>query len=168
MAMAWETDCIELLRVLIDDMTTSPTYDNVKLKRLLVVAAYQINNEATFSQDFTVDIAAQTISPDPTDSDTLDENFVNLMCLKAACIMDRGAARKAAGKGIAGKDMNAVQFDLRGVSQYTIELLSKGYCAAYSEALTDYLYGNNSIGRAVMGPFRLYAQGYYPKNYSDY
>ena len=154
MATTWETETVELLRVLIDDLADTPTYSDEKLQRLLLVAAFQVVREVTFDKTFTVNLTEQTLEPDPTAAATLNKDLVNLMCLKAACIMDRGAAAKAAGKAVAGKDMNAVQFDLRGVAESTIRLLKEGWCAVYKEVVFDYISGTGNLGQAVLGPFR--------------
>ncbi len=161
MAINWEVGCVELLRVMINDLEDSPTYSDGRLKRLLVSAAFQVVQAATFAQVFSVDLVEQTITPDPTDEDTIDNHFVELMCLKAACIIDMGKAIKAAGKAVSGMDMKAVSFDLTGVSDAAIELLKSGYCSSYKEILTDYVYGTGNLGQVVMGPIRLYARGFY-------
>ncbi len=163
MALTWQHDAVELMRVMLDDMDEDNLlYSESKITRILVVAAYTLAAEVTFTQDYTIDISQQLITPDPTDyaNSTDDANFVNLMCLKAACIISRGAAIKAAGKAVAGSDMNAVKFDLRGVADSTLKLLEKGWCAVYNEVLNDYIYGSGTMGRAVMSPFRTYARGY--------
>ncbi len=161
MAISWETDCIELLRNLINDVDEPQRFTDDRLTRVLVVAAFQLLRSADFSQTFIVDISQQLISPDPTDRDggTNDENFVNLMCLKAACIIDSGSAILAAQKAFSVKDM-VTQVDLRDVATSTLALLEKGYCADFDEILTDYLSGDGSISAAVMSPFRTRNRNY--------
>lgn len=156
MAIAWQTEAIELLRVLINDLSDTPTYTDSHLTRLLIVAAYQVIQEVDFTQEFVVDIEEQDISPDPSATATKDDVLINLMCIKAACILDRGKAGIAAGKAISGKDMNAVQFDLTGVATSTLALLKQGWCAVYKEAIYDYVSGTGNLGKVVMGPFRTY------------
>lgn len=162
--MAWDIDAVELLRVLINDLDAEPAYTDERLIRVLVASAFQVMRKAEFSQIFIVDIGRQTITPDPTDStnSTNDEHFVNLMCLKAACIIDTGSAIKAANTAIAGKDLNNT-FDLKGVATSTLSLLEKGYCATFDATFNEYLSGDGSVSAAVMGPFRVYARNYgYP------
>lgn len=163
MSLSWQVPCIELLRVLINDLEDTPTYSDARLIRVLTVAAFQVLRECDFPQNFTVDIVASDITPDPTDEDggTNNDDFINLMCLKAACIIDTGAAIQAANNATAGKD-TVSSWDLKGVAQHTIDLLSKGYCATYSSALDDYLSGDGVICAAVMGPFRTMARSRYP------
>jgi len=161
MAISWETDCIELLRNLINDVDEPQRYTDDRLTRLLVVSAFQILRVADFSQNFNVDISQQLINPDPTDGDnnTKDEDFVNLMCLKAACTIDHGSAIVAAQRAISVKDM-VTQIDLRDVATNALTLLEKGYCAAYEGSLDDYNSGDGSICAAVMSPFRTRNRNY--------
>jgi hypothetical protein len=161
----WEEELLLILRALINDLD-STRYSDDSLIKVLLVAAFQVAREpVSFTQDFEVSVVNETITPDPCDTanNTDDADFVNLACLKAACIIDTGSAILAANNAVAGKDMNAVQFDLKGVASATLALLKQGWCATYKESLTDYIYGTNSIGRVVMGPFRTFACSYYGK-----
>lgn len=162
--MSWEPSSVELLRVLINDVEETPTYNDDRLIRALIVAGYQVLRVVDFSQNFVVDIQEQTITPDPTDTEnqTNDEDFINLMCLKAACIMDMGAARQAAGGAFAGKDLVSA-FDFKGVATSTLALIEKGWCAVFDESLDNYLDSNGVLSAAVMSPFRTRGRlGYYP------
>jgi hypothetical protein len=161
MAISWEMDCVELLRNLINDVAEPQRYTDDRLTRALVVAAFQVLRRADFSQDFIVDISQQLITPDPTDRDggTNDEDFVNFMCLKAACIIDTGAAMLAAQSAFTAKDM-VTQVDLRGVATSTLAILEKGYCSTFETLLGEYIDGNNFVSAAVMGPFRLNARNF--------
>jgi hypothetical protein len=81
--------------------------------------------------------------------------------LKAACIIDRGAASIAAKQAIRVHDGNS-SIDLRGAMIGKIALLKAGgWCAVYEDAKLEYQTGQVRIaGAAIMSPFRLYAQGY--------
>lgn len=154
----WELEAIEILRNIIDDAACA-VYTDARLRRLLVVAAFQVVQEASFTQTFTVDITAQTITPDPgdTDGNTRDNSLINLMCLKAACIMERGVTGTSAGKAVAGKD-GFSSFDLRGVAEARLKLMQVGACKEYEKALADYQSGGSGsdiiAGAAVLSPFR--------------
>lgn len=171
MSITWQHDCIELLRVMINDLSdTEPIYSDSRLARVLVVAAFQLNTEVDFTQEYTIDLSQQLISPDPTDLEgqTRNDNFVNLMCLKAACIIDTGSAVLAAQNAMSVKDM-VFQADLRGVADSTLALLKEGWCKTYKEVVDDYLYGTTTACAAVMGPFRTIAfQHGRPHNYYSY
>ena len=161
----WQRETLEILRVFINDLEDTPTYSDERLLKVITVSGYQLLREATFTQDYVVDIIAQSILPDPSDvvNSTNDENFINLICLKAACIIDTGSAIKAANNAIAGKDTSGVSFDLGGVATGTLALLKDGWCAAYKAALDDHLMGDGFVSAAVVGPFRTMARnfGYY-------
>lgn len=161
MAYTWENTTLPLLRAMIGDWDSeSPLYDDDKLVSLLIVAAFQVNQDVTFRIDFSVSIPDKTITPDPTAEASKDFDFVNLFCIKAAAIMDRGNAVLAASKAVSGSDMNAIKFDLTGVASSTLALLKQGWCKVYDEVLYDYLTSTGNLGRAVMGPFRTYIRGY--------
>lgn len=151
----WQTDMVTILRAMIDDMDAK-RYSDVTLVKLLVVAAFQVLTEFDF--DYTVDISAQSISPDPTLPGSRSDSFTNFVCMKAACVIDRGAAIVAAGRAIAVRDGGS-SVDLRGVFQGKLEILKNGWCAVYEN--TKFEYALNRAGEAgaiIMTPFRLYAR----------
>ncbi len=159
--MAWQDDATEVLRVLVNDMDSPQTYSDDKLERVLVVAAFQVLLEATFSQDFVVSISNASILPDPTLGAGKDESFVNLFCLKSACIIDRGGAVAAAQRAISVRDGSSA-VDLRGVFGAKLQLLEKGWCAVYEDSKLDYQAGRSRVaGAAIVSPFRLFATGGY-------
>jgi hypothetical protein len=155
--MSWESDGVEILRVMVDDLE-EVVYTDEKLERVLLVAAFQVLREADFTQDYTIDISEGTIEPDPTLAATKEESFTNLMTLKAACIMNRGGAAKAASKAILVKEFGTTA-DLRGAADAMVKLLEKGWCKTYDEVLTEHKTSGGTAGAMVMGPVRLYANG---------
>lgn len=160
--MSWDEDMVGILRVMVNDPESS-VYTDARLEQLLLVGAFQVCQELDFSHDFVVNFPNETITPDPTEEATRDDSFVNLACLKAACIADRGGAILAARQAIAVKD-GASAIDLRGNLQGKLRLLEKGgWCAVYQDAKLEYLTNaSKSIaGAAIMTPFRLYAYGGY-------
>jgi hypothetical protein len=109
------------------------------------------------------------IQPDPTDSagGTRDESYMNLTCLKAASIIDNNSAIIAANRAIMVKDGTS-SIDLRTMVKAKLELLEKGWSAAYEEAKLEYMAGQSRVaGAAVMTPFRLFAQGMYGGGFSN-
>jgi len=85
--MNWLATPIEILRVLIGDMSDTPTYTDTRLSRILVVAAAYVVNELSFDYAYSVDVRNATISPDPTSQATRDDVFVTLLSLRAANIL---------------------------------------------------------------------------------
>lgn len=164
--MAWQTELVELLRVMVNDLADTPTYSDYRLQRVLVVAAFQVSTELDFSRDFVVDVTAQTITPDPTDGDDRNDAFTNLVCMKAACITDRGEAAAAAKQAIAVRDGTSA-IDLRGNLQGKLKLLEKGWCAAYDDAKLEYQAGQvHTAGAAIIGPFRFWLNSTYQNGLS--
>lgn len=165
--MAWDSTAPTILRALVDDLDeATQRFTEERLLQVLVVAAFMVDREVDFDTTYSINVEAQTITPDPED----DEDFLNLMCLKAACIIDNGSAVVAAGRALAVKDVGS-SVDLRGIAQAKLELLKRGWCVAYREARQDFIRlqegvsrtGATTTGAAVIGPFRLYARGYYTR-----
>ncbi len=164
----WQVPSVQMLRVLTNDLEETPTYSDDRLTDVLIISGFQLLRAAKFSQDFVVDINEQTILPDPLDvvGNTNDYDFINLMCIKAACIIDTGSAIKAASLAVSTKDFD-MAVDLKGVATSTLALLSKGWCATYETLLDDFLSGNGVLVAAVTGPFRTRARSlFFPGEYN--
>lgn len=158
--MAWDETIPEIVRAITDDLDdTAPKISDDNILRVIIVAAFQVNNELSFTNDYSIDIINQTISPDPTDVDYQDDSFVNLVSVKSACIINRGSAETAAGRAISVKDAGS-SVDLRGIFSAKLNLIKQGWCAVYENDKFEYsLNGvNNTIGAMIIGPFRLYAR----------
>ena len=68
--MPWKIDLVLMIRSLIGDLDQSK-YTDERLKQVLVVGAYNVLNDADFTDTYVVDVAAVSISPDPiSESDT--------------------------------------------------------------------------------------------------
>ena len=110
----WQAEMITLLRVLVDDLSSPYTYTDGRMTQVLAVAAQLVTAELNFPYDFQVNIQALTITPNPTDrTGTRDDNFINLVCIKAACLIERGESRRSVGQSIAIRDGSS-SIDLRG------------------------------------------------------
>lgn len=168
MYCTWQAEMTTLLRVLIDDIGSTQTYADKRLVQVLAVAAQLVSTELNFSNNFKVDVQALTIEPNPVDREsTRDENFINLVCIKAACLIERGETRRSVGQGIAIRDGSS-SIDLRGSMDGRIKLLEKGWCAVYEDTKLEYQASRNGTiaGAAIMTPFRVFAGykdvAYYP------
>lgn len=149
----WKDEMVVMLRVLINDLSDTPTYSDKRLQQLLVVAARYVLQDMDFDVSYTVNISVPDISPDPTSSDDRDEAFTNFVVLKAACLSDQSLFRtKALMEGVTAKCGPAtlsVVGHLPGFKQ----LLTVGPCAAYDEFKRQYYLGEARGVRAVMSPF---------------
>ena len=168
----WQAEMITLLRVLVDDLASPYTYTDGRLTQVLAVAAQLVTAELQFPYSFKANVQALTITPDPTDrsaTGTRDDNFINLVCIKGACLIDRGEAKKSVGQSIAIRDGSS-SIDLRGAMEGRLKLLEKGWCNVYEETKLEYKAGRAGVvaGAAIMTPFRVFAgfsdMAYYPVN----
>jgi hypothetical protein len=162
--MAWQEEMVELLRVMTFDL--GPTFRNStsNLERVIVGAARIVESELDFTYFFNADLSNVEISPDPTDADagTRDDNFVNLVCLKAGAIIDQGAVR--AESGIVIRD-NGSMVDLHYKLEAALKLVQGrgGFATQYEEAKLQYAADQITgiVGGVVLGPFRQIAAEYY-------
>lgn len=153
--MAWNTDLILMVRVLISDLSSPQTYVDEYLERVLVTAGIQVDAEFPFPYNYTYSISNITITPDPITSN--DSSFVALVPLKAACILTQGEFRQALGQGIKVRDGDSAidtSVSFRGYR----DILELGPCAAYQKLkwslLASGATSSAGVGKAVLGPYR--------------
>lgn len=149
----WQTEMCTIVRHLVND-TESVTYPDERIEMTVLVAAQLISTEVDFEQTYTINVDAYQISPDPTTADAKDDGFINLVCLKAACIIaaseykaySLGAIRVS--DGPSSIDMSSIAGNLR--------LLSEGLCNKYENAKLNFATANNNVGQAVLSPYGSY------------
>lgn len=149
MADTWTASLVIFLRSLIGDLDGSK-YTDSRLQQILVVSAYEINTVADF-ENYTINIADITISPDPM---TQDPTFGLLMVYKAACTI-LGAELKVT-TNVSMKDGPSV-IDTRGAGS-NIAAMQKSVCQMYTDLLADYQLGGGTLdpggpGQAILGPY---------------
>ena len=146
--MPWKIDLVLMLRSLIGYLDNAKFTDS-RLKQILVCGAFNVVNDADFSNTYTVDVASVTISPDPvTENDT---DFAVLTVYKSACILLGSEVKTEAANAISIKDGPSA-IDLRGVTQ-NLNIMYKDFCAKYDELLKGYQYNNTLVGQAILGPY---------------
>ena len=144
-----------MLRTILNDAGCGTTeYNDTRLEELLMAGAYINLTQVIFAVDYTITIATDTISPDPSTSSPIDVTFINFMVLKAACLADEGLFRnKALSAGIKARCGPAVLETMNHLEGFKI-LLEEGPCKAYAELLNQYRFSGNSDNiRAIMTPF---------------
>lgn len=142
----WEQQCVEIVRVLINDIGAVEKYEDCRIERVLLVAASQLLQEINTTITYTVDISGATITPDPVEMN--DNAFINLLCLKAALIITNGELRIYALSGmkvIDGPSTIDVGAAFNGVKTLYQELLNK-----YEKERMMYQMGQN--GQSVSTP----------------
>ena len=151
--MSWQVDMVLMLRSVIGDLD-STKYNDERLKQVLVVGAYNVQNDADFPNTYTVSVGGVSISPDPVTNN--DTDFTVLTIYKSACILLGSEVKTESANAIAIKD-GPSSIDLRGVSGSLINLY-KDICNKYEELLNKYRYesGNGDgtpVGTAILGPY---------------
>lgn len=148
----WEDEAVPMLRILINDYGSEPTYSNSRLTDILVAAAFIIQQEVQFETDYTVSMSTKTISPDPVTEE--DDYYITMMILKAACIADQSTYRtKALLEGVRaalGPATLAISGNLNGFAK----ILEIGACKTYEQIKDNASYGTNAVNvRAILSPF---------------
>lgn len=150
--MAWNTEITTILRYLINDLDSDNyKYSDARLQQTIVISAQFLKTDVDLPSSYTIDIAGSSISPDPTDPSSRDDNFICLVSLKSACIIIGSEVKLESGNAIAIKD-GPSSIDLRGVTG-TLSVLYKDICDKYNQAILDYKAGNSIAGKAILGPY---------------
>ncbi|MQF98261.1 MAG: hypothetical protein FI729_01850 [SAR202 cluster bacterium] len=150
--MSWQGQISTMVRYLVDDIDpTNYKYANKRVETTILVAAQFVTLQTDFNNTYTINVEQCTLSPDPTDSDTKDNAFINLTALKAACIMLGSEVRSESGNAISIKDGPSA-IDLRGVAS-TLVTLYQDLCKKYDQMLLDYRAGSSVAGQAILGPY---------------
>jgi len=153
--MAWTTDLVLMVRVLVNDINTPQTYTDEYIQRVLITAGILVDSEIPFSYDYTFNISALTITPDPISSS--DGIFQALVPLKAACILTQGEFKQALGQGIKVRDGDSAidtSVSFRGYR----DILELGPCKSYEKLKWQLLASggiDGGIGRVVLSPYRI-------------
>ena len=149
--MSWQGQMSTILRYLIDDIDSSAyKFSDHRIETTLLVAAQLVTLEVDFDNTYTINVEQCKLTPDPTD-DTKDNAFINLVCLKASCVMIGSQIRSEAANSISIKDGPSA-IDLRGVAS-TLTVLYADLCQKYDKAVLDYKAGNSIGGQGILGPY---------------
>jgi hypothetical protein len=150
--MSWQGQMSTILRYIINDIDSSKyTYNDHRIETTLVVSAQLVTLEVDLGNTYTINVESCVLSPDPTDTATRDDAFINLVCLKAACVIVGSEIRSESGNAISIKDGPSA-IDLRGVTS-TLVVLHKDLCAKYEQTLLNYRAGNSIAGKSILGPY---------------
>ena len=150
--MSWQGQMSTILRYLIDDVdSTSYKFSDDRIETTLLVAAQLVTLEVDLGNTYTINVEQCKLSPDPTDTDTKDNAFINLVCLKAAVVIVGSQIRSESSNAISIKDGPSA-IDLRGVAG-TLTVLYKDLSEKYEKLLLDYRTGNSIAGKSILGPY---------------
>ncbi|NDG30920.1 hypothetical protein EB118_12705 [bacterium] len=150
--MSWQGQMSTIVRHLINDLDPENyKYTTNRIESSILVSAFLVAREADFSNSYDINVENCGINPDPTESDTKDQDFIILTCLKTACIIIGSELKIEAANAISIKDGPSA-IDLRGVAS-TLSVLYKDLCEKYEAAMMDYRAGGSIAGQAVLGPY---------------
>lgn len=163
----WKTDIVLMLRSLIGDLDRTKFTDE-RLRQIIAVGAYNVVNDADFTNSYTVDIGAVSITPDPVTKK--DTDFTVLTLYKSACILLGSEVKTESANAISIKDGPSA-IDLRGVSA-SLTTLYNDLCKKYDDMLNAYLYASGGgdggpAGAAVLGPYSPASIGLNANTYDD-
>lgn len=138
-------EIVMTLRVLIGDVT-STKYSDLDLKRLLAVSANFVIKEVDFTNLYTITVNIPTITPIPTDNE-----FINLVSLKAGIILLESELRDMARKSISITD-GPSRIELTNVYKNTEALLKSMYDQYAFAKINHGLHSNENSRQAIMTP----------------
>jgi hypothetical protein len=150
--MAWETTLTLIVRHLINDISAS-AYTDSRIQQAISVAGLIVAQEFDFNTEYTFDISTPDISPDPTETSTLDTVAMALFSLKAACMLTVNSYQNAIGTGIKVRDGDS-EVDTTGSFKGYKDILEIGPCSSYQKLLKERTFrASMNRGKAIMSPF---------------
>jgi hypothetical protein len=153
----WPTEMIAALRVIINDFDAT-SYTDSRLTQILVAAAMTVRQEVRSSTTYTISMGTRTISPDPADPDDKDYNFLSLVVLKAACMLDINDLRLKAAKEGVRATCGPITAEVRSGSNNGYKLVvESGPCEMYASLkekinFRDPMEAGTGF-RAILSPF---------------
>lgn len=155
--MAWQSEMVRIIRHIINDMDSSNySFTDDRLEELVLVSAQLVSTSLDFDNSYTIDVDGLVLTPDPT-TGTKDDPFINLVCLKAACVVLGSEVRSNALNSISLRDGPSA-IDLRGITT-SLAALHKLTCDKYDEAVMQYRAGGSIGGKAIITPFSNNSRG---------
>lgn len=143
--MHWQNHARLIVRQLINDLD-SIQYTDDRIDTAVIVSAQLVSLELDFKNEYTIDVEDKTIVPDPV----TDSIFINLVTVKAACIIIGGEIKSQASSAVSIKD-GVSSIDMRGVTAVLLELY-KDLCNRYDTLAYNYGYSGNA-GKSILGPY---------------
>lgn len=145
--MAWSDEVIPVIRLLINDYNSPVTYTDNRLIDTALVSAQLLLTEISFDNTYTITLSSCSISPDPS----ADDSFINLVSMKAACIILGGEAKTEASNSIRIID-GPTTIDLANRSRDVFQMY-KSMLEIFENAKLRYMAGNSIGGQAIITPY---------------
>jgi hypothetical protein len=148
--MSWQNEIVRMVRFLINDIDAT-SYSDDRLEETVLVSAQLLISGVDFDNTYTVDVDTLTLSPDPTTLTTKDNNFINLLAIKTACIILGSEAKTLAAQSYRIKD-GPSSIDISMAYQATKQLYTD-LCDKLDKMILDYKAGNSVAGQAIITPY---------------
>ena len=150
--MSWQGQMSTIVRHLINDLDSSKyKYSDSRVETTILVAAQLVTLEVDLNNTYTINVETCKLDPDPTETATRDDAFMNLTCLKSSCIIVGSEIRSESGNAISIKDGPSA-IDLRGVTN-VLTVLYTDLCKKYEQTLLNSRAGNSIAGQSILGPY---------------
>lgn len=153
--MVWQTEMVRIVRHLINDID-AVSYADDRLEETVLVSAQLILNYVDFDNTFTVDVDGLSLSPDPTEG-TKDNSFINIVCMKAACVILSSELRTHGLNSVSISD-GPSRIDMTGIVK-NLQVVQQEMCAKSEDAIVQHKAGNSVAGQAILGPYSPGADG---------
>jgi len=164
--MSWQGQISTIVRHIINDLDpTNYKYSDRRIESSILVSSFLVQIDADFKNSYDVNVEQCFLTPDPTDVETKDNDFIALVSMKTACMIIGSEAKTESANAISIKDGPSA-IDLRGVSN-TLVVLYKDLCDKYDAMLIDYRAGNSIAGQAILGPYSP-GSDFISRTHSDY
>lgn len=148
--MSWQTETTEIVRYLVGD-SSETTYTDEQIQKNILIAARIVVQEISFDTNYTINVSTTTLTPDPMDLDTDEsKSFVNLICLKAACMILNSEYQIYSKQSFRITDGPST-VDGTAVAKNLL-ILAQDRCKEYSSYKINYVMGNMNGGTAVLTP----------------
>lgn len=148
--MSWDTEVIEIVRFYIGDVDAPQKYSDARIKKAAIIASTILIQEIPFTNNYVIDIAAETITPDPTTTNPKDTDFINLLALKTSCLIINGELKMYATSSMRVTD-GPSSIDLGSIFS-NLQKLNDNMCKMYDKNKNMYIIGQSGYGKVVLTP----------------
>lgn len=146
--MSWDIDVVETVRYLIGDVDSPQKYNSTRIKTAAIISSNFVCREVSLSNIYVINIAAQTILPDPSLSDPVDYGFLDLISLRTSILILQGELKIYATSSMRIMD-GPSSIDVTGIFQNTKKImddLNLTYCIAKNR----YIMNSSGYGKSIL------------------
>jgi len=162
--MTWQNEIVRMVRFLINDVDAT-SYSDERLEETILVSAQLLSNNIDFDNSYNIDVDSLVLDPDPTMLSPKDNFFINILAVKASCIILGSEAKTLAAQSFRIKDASS-SIDVSAAYQ-SINQLYQEMCNRLEKMIVDYKAGNSIAGQSVVTPYtqEYLSSGFFIRNY---